>query len=527
MKGIRFSDNDRRQIENLGITEDQVRAQLEIFRKASFFVHLDRFCTPRDGVQQLSPEETEKYIGLHAKAAEKGRFTKFVPASGAATRMFQSLMQIYRLSHFLDPQELQRRAECGVAVACDFLRFIEAIKRFAFLDDLEAALNEDGYSLDQLIGQNRFRTVLEYILTERGLNFSSIPKGLLKFHRYEDECRTAFEEHLVEAARYLSTGKGLCALHFTISPEFEGRFVQLTQKAGRCYGERFGVCYEVAFSFQKESTNTIAVDSNDLPFRESSGRLVFRPGGHGALIENLNDLKADLIYIKNIDNLIPDYLAETTVFWKKLLGGYLIELQETVHHYVRSLKEGISPGVIESAERFAREKLLVQFPSTYETCLIEEKRNFLLNQLNRPIRVCGVVKNVGEPGGAPFWVRSKKGTLSLQIVEKAQVDFTSPEQQDIWMSSTHFNPVDLVCAVRDCEGKPFDLTRYVDPEAVFITGKSKDGRELKALELPGLWNGAMADWITVVVDVPRITFNPVKTIFDLLRPEHQPRDAYF
>lgn len=522
MDGVSFSTADRQHIKALGISEDQVGAQLEIFRKASFFVHLDRFCTPQDGVQKIPPEDTNRYLALHQEAAQKGRFTKFVPASGAATRMFQSLLQIYHLPHFLDHEELQRRAEGGVSVACDFLLFMESIKRFAFVHDLEATMARDGYSLDELIEQSQFRTILEYILTERGLGFASIPKGLLKFHRYPTECRTAFEEHMVEAAYYLSHGKGLCSIHFTIAPEFEPHFKQLTEKMKRCYEERFGISYEICFSFQKESTNTIAVDSDNRPFRERSGRLVFRPGGHGALIENLNDLQGDLVYIKNVDNLIYDNFIDTTTFWKKVLGGYLVEIQKTVHGYIRSLKDEVSPSVIESADRFAREKLLIQFPKAYEICSLEEKQSFLLDELNRPIRVCGVVQNVGEPGGAPFWVKSKKGTLSLQIVEKAQVNSDSHDQQKIWMSSTHFNPVDLVCAVRDYEGKPFDLRQYVDPEAVFITKKSKDGRELKALELPGLWNGAMSDWITIVVDVPRITFNPVKTIFDLLKPEHQP-----
>jgi hypothetical protein len=524
MGEVRFSHADRRQMKGLGITEDQVRAQLEVFRKTSFFVHLDRFCTPQDGVQRIPREETEKYLDLHRGAAQKGRFTKFVPASGAATRMFQSLLQIYHLPQFLDVEELRRRVECGVSVACDFLTFMQSIRRFAFVEDLEAVIGRDGLSLDALIERNEFRTILDYVLTERGLNFCSAPKGLIKFHKYSTECRTAFEEHMVEAARYISHGGGLCGIHFTISPEHEMRFMRLSEKIKRSYEERFGVSYDICFSFQKESTNTIAVDANNQPFREISGRLVFRPGGHGALIENLNDLKGDLIYIKNVDNLVPDHFGETTAFWKKVLGGYLVEIQETVHGHIRKLKDSMSLELIEEADRFAREKLLIQFPRAYETCSLEEKHAFLLDELNRPIRVCGVVKNIGEPGGAPFWVKGKKGSLSLQIVEKAQVNSNCPEQQRIWMSSTHFNPVDIVCAVRDYEDKLFDLRQYVDPEAVFITKKSKDGRELKALELPGLWNGAMSDWITIVVDVPRITFNPVKTVFDLLKPEHQPEN---
>jgi hypothetical protein len=516
-----FTVADLKQMETLGISEVQALDQIETFKKSSFFVHLNRPCTLDDGISRILPDEIERYFELHQEAAEKGRFLKFVPASGAATRMFQSLLQIYYLPQYLDVAELHSKAIQGVSIACDFVRFIEEIRRFPFIDDLEQAASKDGLSLEALVQNCQYRTILDYLLSDRGLNYGTLPKGLLKFHRYPAECRTAFEEHLIEAAHYLGNGSGTCKVHFTVSPEHEPVFMALLERVRRCYEERYATCYDICFSFQKPSTNTIAVDLEDRPFRDRSGRLHFRPGGHGALLENLSELEGDLVYIKNVDNLTPDHLRDSGIFWKRVLGGFLLEIQETVHGYLRALQEGVGPGILKRCENYAREKLLIYFPKSYEYWPQEEKRTFLAKRLNRPIRVCGVVPNVGEPGGAPFWVDSEDGSLSLQIVEKAQVDFTSPVQRNIWMSSTHFNPVDLVCGLRDYEGKPFELKSFVDKNAVFISKKSKDGRDLKALELPGLWNGSMADWITVMVEVPILTFNPVKTVYDLLRPEHQ------
>lgn len=516
-----FNSRDLRQMEALGISEDQVRAQVEIFDKSSFFIRLNRPCTVGDGIHQISPDATPRYLLLHEQAARKGRFTKFVPASGAATRMFQSLLQIYYLPHFLEPGEIEEKAEQGVAVVVDFLRFLKNLPRFAFYEDLKEAVAREGRSLDGLIADQRYRLVLDYLLTNIGLGYGTLPKGLLRFHRYPEERRTAFEEHLVEAVDYAGDGVSSCSLHFTVSPEAVEKFEKLCGLARRKYEERLGVSYTVDFSIQKPSTNTIAVDARNRPFKDRSGRLVFRPGGHGALIENLNDLKGDLVYIKNVDNVTPDRLKGVISHWKRILGGYLAEVQDQVHGCVRKLVAGIDRDTTEEAVQFARRRLLMQFPRGMQDWPWERRYVYMLGKLNRPIRVCGVVKNVGEPGGAPFWVEDKKRGLSLQIVEKAQVRFTSTTQKKIWKSSTHFNPVDVVCGVRDFEGRHFDLRRFVDQDAVFISEKSKEGRTLKALELPGLWNGAMADWITVVVEVPRITFNPVKTVFDLLKPEHQ------
>jgi hypothetical protein len=516
-----FSDADLRQIEALGISESQVLAQMEVFSKSSFHMRLNRPCTVGDGIVQIPSEEIPRYLQLHEEASHKGRFSKFVPASGAATRMFQSLLQIYYMPYLLEPGELCLKVEQGVAVAVDFLRFLQNIHNFAFYADLREATAREGLSLKKMIARHQYRAILEYFLTEIGLGYGLLPKGLLKFHRYPGECRTAFEEHLVEVVDFASDGVSRCNLHFTVSREHRDRFEELLTRTGPSYERRLGVTYHVGFSYQKPSTNTLAVDTDNKPFKDRSGHLVFRPGGHGALLENLNELRGDLVYVKNIDNITPDRLKGIVSHWKRILGGYLVHVQEQVHDHVRKLVAGIDRNTTEETVQFAREGLHMQFPRGFQDWPWERKYVHLLSKLNRPIRVCGVVKNVGEPGGAPFWVEDKKRGLSIQIVEKAQVRFSSITQKKIWNSSTHFNPVDVVCGVRDFEGHHFDLGRYVDHDAVFISEKSKEGRVLKALELPGLWNGAMADWISVMVEVPRITFNPVKTVFDLLRPEHQ------
>jgi len=397
---------------------------------------------------------------------------------------------------------------------------VDSIHLFPFSEDLECCLRKDGLSLGRIMNEGRFHLLLDYLLTGRGLNYGCLPKGLIKFHRYAGERRTAFEEHLVESIHYARNGSAVCNLHFTVPPEFDRQFRAHLEELRPRHSERYGVEYVVGFSHQSKSTDTIAVDMENRPFRDLQGRLHFRPGGHGALLENLNALKGDLIFIKNIDNVAPDRLKGETAVWKKVLAGYLVELQETAHHFLRRLKTDPSDHLLRDAETFARDRLFIEIPADFAHWPHDRKLLFLHNKLNRPMRVCGVVPNEGEPGGAPFWVRDRSGALSLQIVEKAQVDMASAEQKSIWSSSSHFNPVDLVCGMRDCEGKPFDLRRHVDPTAVFISKKSKDGRELKALELPGLWNGAMSDWITVFIEVPRVTFSPVKTVYDLLRPEH-------
>ena len=522
MEELRLSDADRAQLDALGIDEGQVREQLHFFASQSASLTLTRPARTGDGILQIPPEWFPHYLRKHDQASREGRLQRFVPASGAATRMFQSLLHIYYIPQYLQCDELYLRVEQGVAIACDFLRFLDSIRDFPFIEDLECCLLKDGLSLGQLMDGGRFRLLLDYFLTSRGLNYGSLPKGLIKFHRYHSERRTAFEEHLVESIHYAQNGSAVCSLHFTVSPEHDRQFRALLDELRPHHSERYGVEYVVGFSHQSKSTDTIAVDLEDRPFRDLQGRLHFRPGGHGALLSNLNALQGDIVFIKNIDNVVQDRLKGETALWKKVLAGYLVELQEITHDLLRRMKTHPSESLLREAETHARDRLLIDVPAGFSSRPRDQRLSLLLTKLNRPIRVCGVVPNEGEPGGAPFWVRDSSGSLSLQIVEKAQVDMSSPEQRAIWSSSSHFNPVDLVCAMRDHEGKPFDLQKHVDRNAVFISKKSKDGREIKALELPGLWNGAMADWITVFIEVPRITFNPVKTVYDLLRPEHLP-----
>jgi len=522
MKKWRFTEDDRRQMQALGINEAQVREQLRLFEKSSYFMNLHRPCTVGDGIQRLTASEVKAYCQIQEQAAEEGRCQKFVPASGAASRMFQDLSQHQQLYPSRRREEIMARAEAGDPVARAFIPFIEGIRRFAFLDDLQETMARQGLDLEGLLQGGRHAELVPYLVTEAGLNYGALPKGLLKFHHHPAGSRTAFEEHLAEAVHYIRDRAGVCRLHFTVSAEHHEAFAQLLKKVAPRYRQHYQTRFEVTFSVQDPATNTIAVDLENRPWRDADGRLLFRPGGHGALLNNLNELKGDLVYIKNIDNVVPDCLKDPTVTWKKVLGGYLVDLQARVHHYLHKLREGPRDRAFYGEVlAFAREGLMLSAPEDFAEWPLARQRDFLFARLHRPLRVCGMVRNEGEPGGAPFWVAGKDGTLSLQIVEGAQVDGNSLEQQAIWAKATHFNPVDLVCALQDHEGRPFDLTRYVDAQAVFISLKSSNGQELKALELPGLWNGAMSDWLTVFVEVPEITFNPVKTVFDLLRPQHQ------
>lgn len=519
---IRFSESDNQQMKVLGISPAQVLEQIEFFRRPGRSTILDRPCTLGDGVRKIEPEDAGRFLDLHGKAARAGRFIKFVPASGAASRMFHSLLQIFFLPQFLEKDELYKKVSQEVAIACDFIRFVESLDQFPFTDDLRETLAEDGIALEEVIRRGHFKTLLEYLLTKRGLNYGCLPKALLKFHSYQDEHRTAFEEQLAESVFFLAERGGKCRLHFTVPEDHAANFEAHMKEAATRQGKRFGVVFDIDFSFQKPSTNTIAADMDGYPFRDRFGRLHFRPAGHGALMENMNDLKADLVYVKNIDNIVPDRLKEPVCFWKRVLGGFLVFVQEQVHSFVGRMKRGQGGEILDDAARFAARELLMEFPGGFNGWPEEKKRSFLIEKLDRPIRVCGVVPNAGEPGGAPFWVESRDGPATPQIVEKAQVDLSSERQRAIWSSSTHFNPVDIVCCMRDCEGKPFDLRNYVDRDAVLISKKSKDGKDILALELPGLWNGSMAHWITLFVEVPHYTFNPVKSVYDLLRPEHQP-----
>ncbi|MBN2468507.1 MAG: DUF4301 family protein [Deltaproteobacteria bacterium] len=516
-----FAESDVIQINARGITVEEVLNHLEMFRKGHSYLTLERACTIGDGIVRVEESEIDELHTEHQRAADRGSLLKFVPASGAASRMFKALLWVLNRKEELDLQTITRTAG-REPEAQEVVRFAQELRHFAFFADLEGVMKRDGMRIDNIAEKGQLRRILKYLLTERGLNYAGLPKGLLAFHQYPEGPRTAFEEHLVETAHYITDAEGIARIHLTVSPEHRKEFERLIEKTKPIYEKKYNLRFKITLSFQNQATDIIAVDMNNAPLRDQDGRLVFRPGGHGALIENLNETEADIIYIKNIDNVVPDRLKPETYIWKKNLGGYLLKTQKRIFNYLQRLDQGGEDrGLLEEILTFAREKLYIIPPEGKRIASPEEKRAFLFATLNRPIRVCGMVPNAGEPGGGPFWVRGNDGSLSLQIVESAQVDTSKSGQKQIWQRATHFNPVDIVCGVYDFRGSKFDLKHYIDQKAVFIARKSKDGRELKALELPGLWNGAMADWITLFVEVPIITFNPVKTVNDLLRAEHQ------
>lgn len=506
-----FSKEDIQYITARGQTPDIILSQIEVFKKGMPWAKLHRPCTVGDGITVLQPSDIEALGALYATAASAGRVTKFVPASGAATRMFQALTAIYEQQEPVDSKNCQ-----------DVLQFANHIKHFAFYDDLQALIVNHGGELETLLSHSQYTELLAYLLTPTGLNYANLPKALLKFHRYADHCRTPLEEHLVEAAAYTQDCHQVARLHVTVTPE-HAKAVQAHIEASRGRYERAGIRYEVTLSGQSPATDTIAVDLDNTPFRDAQAHLLFRPGGHGALLGNLQALAADIVFIKNIDNVVPDHLKESTYRYKRALGGQLVALQQQVFSYLAKLAAGrVDDALLGEILTFARQQLAIMVPAELQHTQRQEHISFLMDRLNRPLRVCGMVQNVGEPGGGPFWVEHPDGSLSRQIIEASQIDTVSPEQRAIFAASTHFNPVDLVCGVRDYRGRPFDLSQFADPNTGFISYKTYAGWPLKALELPGLWNGAMAYWNTVFVEVPLTTFSPVKTVFDLLRPEHQP-----
>ncbi|MEE9611363.1 MAG: DUF4301 family protein [Desulfatiglandales bacterium] len=522
MAELLFNKSDMKQIQGRGMGLEQVISQIEIFKKGLHYSDLVRPCTVGDGIMVFHREDLEGLGEVFTQHALSARAMKFVPASGAATRMFKFLLSFSNRYGQIDEKRVALEAEKNDLDHKSLLQFIKGLKKFAFYEDLKSAMSQNGLDIETFVSEGQYKVILEYILTSKGLNLASLPKGLIKFHEYPDHARTPFEEHLVEAVAYTQDKDKIVRVHSTVSPDHQEAFESHIKKI-RCRYENSGLKYEVTLSVQKPSTDTIAVDMNNNPFRDKDGGLLFRPGGHGALLENLSDLKGDMVFIKNIDNVVPDRVKKETYFYKRALGGYLVQLQKEIFGYLERLsRKDVDEQTIKQILAFARHKLSIIPPERVGKGSKNDKMGFLFAKLNRPLRVCGMVRNVGEPGGGPFWVKQADQTATLQIVEVSQVDMTSASQRAVWESATHFNPVDLVCGVRDYLGRPFNLMNFIDPNTGFISIKSKEGRELKALEHPGLWNGSMANWNTVFVEVPIITFNPVKTILDLLRPQHQP-----
>jgi hypothetical protein len=489
-----FLEKDFSQINELGIDLETVYQQINDFKEGFPFMQLQKAATLNDGVMKLTDEQLESFTALYEKKVSKLVPLKFVPASGAATRMFKSLFS------FLEEGKSDKSTD----------QFFDKLDDFAFAEDLKKILPENADN----------QTIVDYYLTRKGLDYGSLPKGLLKFHKYENESRTALEEHLVEGANY-ANNEGNVKLHFTVSTEHLSRFLKLLNKAVPVYEEKFNVKYDISFSEQRRSTDTIAVNMDNTPFREKDGSLLFRPAGHGALLANLNDITADIIFIKNIDNVVPDRIKQPTIAYKKALAGVLLKYQDRIFDYQYQLKEWASEPLLMELSQFFEKELCVLPPVGFMGMNHNEKVMYYQKKLNRPLRVCGVVPNTGEPGGGPFWCKNADQSTSLQIVESAQVDMDNGAQKAIFNESTHFNPVDLICSMKNYRNKKFDLMEFRDPKTGFVTQKSKDGQDLKAQELPGLWNGSMANWNTIFVEVPLITFNPVKTVNDLLREEHQ------
>ena len=470
-----------------------IEEQIRHFKQGFPWLEITAPATPDRGIEALDAEACKAAVEYSDNAQTRGR-VKFVPASGAASRMFKDIF-------------------AGMDTPNDQVRRLTAeLDRFAFYD--KALFGTPSAGDDE--GCTR---TARLVLTDEGLGYGHKPKGVLKFHRYPDEVRTAFAEHLVEGQEYMRNADGSVNLTVTISPEHKPLFEAALEEVRGIYEKRYGVRYNVTFTYQDPATDTIAVDMDNEPFLCDDGSRLFRPAGHGALIYNLNEVEEELVSIKNIDNVAVERLLPVTAFYKKVLMGRALQLRDTIFAYLHRMDEGVSEALLDEIVQWLDKVLCVRFDSLPEN--LAGRAGVLRSKLDRPIRVCGMVRNLGEPGGGPFIVKGKDGSTSLQILEGAQINKEDPVAAGALASATHFNPVDLVCCLRDYKGNKFDLLEHVDNEAGFISFKSYQGRELKALELPGLWNGSMSDWNTLFVEVPVETFNPVKVVLDLLRPAHQ------
>ncbi len=491
-----FTEKDYKQLDSMGISPDSVAAQIKMFESGFPYCTLVAPATPQRGVVVLTGNQINE--ALDRCAGYSGAICKFVPASGAATRMFKEL---YELMDAIEKGRGEERNKNGES-------FFKNLQRFAFYNDLKSR------GIDE---SSNKAAVIKTLLEPDGLNYGQLPKGLIKFHSYKNSQRTPFEEHLIAAAGYAKDAEGVAEVVFTVSPEHLDSFIVLKNKILPELEKLYSCSFKVEFTTQKRSTDTIAVDLNNRPFRTKDSSLLFRPAGHGALIENLNEIDSELIIIRNIDNISKEDYLQNNIKWKKILTGVLIGLRDKIFGYLERIDNSFDSELAEEIIDFFDKELATETPRIPGEIL----KDYLRAKLNRPVRVCGMVKNSGEPGGGPFIVRDAEGSTSLQILESAQLDLNDKNTADMLKQSTHFNPVDIVCCVKDYKGFKFNLREFSDPETGFITHKSMEGRELKALEMPGLWNGAMSRWNTLFVEVPLSTFTPVKTIFDLLREEHQ------
>ena len=513
-----FTEQDIQQIESKGLTLDKVNSQIQLFQTGIPFVNLSSTATVNHGILNISEAEKKRYTEFFDVKRDTISILKFVPASGAATRMFKTLFKFAdqynpdkeRLNSFIN-----REKELSLSI------FFVGIEKLPFYDIVLKEMETQFPDYASMSNDKQKHLFVKTMLEEDKLNYGFFPKGLLPFHEYKDHIATAFEEHLFEASLYASSNDK-ANLHFTISEKHSHKFDEEFKRIQNIVERKTNTTFNISFSYQKESTDTIAVNTKNEPFRDDKGQLIFRPSGHGALLENLNDLDADIIFIKNIDNVVVFKYEQEVAEYKKMLAGILLETQEQAFKYLNQLEtRNVNEEERISIAEFLSQKLNVIISSEFEKYSSKYQIDYLFEKLNRPIRVCGMVKNEGEPGGGPFWVKSESGQISLQIVESAQINKKNKQQKDVFKNATHFNPVDLVCGIKNYKGEKFDLNQYIDQKTAFITMKTKVGKDLKALELPGLWNGSMASWNTIFVEVPLITFNPVKEVTDLLKPTHQ------
>ena len=508
-----FTEIDKALLQQKGISEEKAQSQIDTFKEGIPFVNLNKAAVVGDGLQKFSNGEELELIRFFESKRASLSLLKFVPASGAASRMFKALFNF--IGNF-KPKEQTFEHYVTTTNDTAMQSFFDNYKAFPFYDIVQERIAGKYATEDE--AKHLFVTEM---LSEQALNYGFYPKGLLPFHKYSSHVSTAFEEHLKEAALYAETN-GIAKLHFTISPQHAEMFKKEYAIASNKVNIETGTEFEVTYSFQKSATDTIAVDLNNEPFRNNDGSVLFRPGGHGALIANLNEQEADVIFVKNIDNVVPSKALNAIADSKKVLGGLLLKVQEKAFNLARQLdNENVASEVLIETKQFIEEELNVRFSDRFDSFKASVQQEELRSKLNRPIRICGMVKNEGEPGGGPFWVQDANGGISLQIIESAQIDAENANQSEILRNATHFNPVDIVCGVKNYKGEKYDLSNFVDVKQGFITGKTQEGRALKAMELPGLWNGAMAYWNTLFVEVPVQTFNPVKTVNDLLRPSHQ------
>lgn len=507
-----YSQEDLIQLKKRHLSAESLNAQIERFKKGILPLTLTAPCTVGNGVRVFSKNEINRLVKFYETECQHKKMVKFIPASGAATRMFHHLLVFRAKAAELPKNDPDRKA---------VEHFFSNLKNFGFYEELADKLKLNGFKLADLLKKNDYVKILDVLFAKKGLHYGNIPKALVKFHKDGKNSLTALEEHLAEAALYTKDAAGNCRVVFTVSQEFKEMVKRYYESVVGKYEQKYKVKYHTTFSVQRPSTDSVAVDPANRPFKDAEGKILFRPSGHGALLDNLGDVNGDVVFIKNIDNVQPNHLKEDTVIYKKVLGGHLLELQQKIYSFLEELEnDTISEDGLDEAIEFAAAVLSIKIPDQiqFDRALLVKH---LYEKFHRPLRVCGVVKSKGEPGGAPFWVKEADNSDTLQIVERAQVNTGSQEQLKIFNAASHFNPVDIACGLRNHKGEQYNLHYYRNSETGFITIKSFEGKPLKAYELPGLWNGSMANWNTVFVEVPLCTFSPAKTINDLLRREHQ------